>query len=190
MLVVMDGKYDYGHFFGPNGNLPDDVWSMRRFAVVERISKKPDHPYSSVVMFWDSENWHPWMAPRSTASTSCGRRSSTRGAGARITRNGPRSIMAWNRPRSRASRPPTTSISAPQFLPISEPAIRPRTSNRWARSSTSANSNSSIAESRRVRACDERALRTGDGRNHVRRSTVHRRQIFERQEITSRCAIL
>jgi hypothetical protein len=62
MLVVMDGKNDYGRFYGPNGNLPDDVWSIRRMAVVERISKRPDHPYSGVVMFWDSENWHPWMA--------------------------------------------------------------------------------------------------------------------------------
>lgn len=62
MLVVMDGKNDYGRFYGPNGNLPDDAWSIRRMAVIERISKRPDHPYSGVVMFWDSENWHPWMA--------------------------------------------------------------------------------------------------------------------------------
>jgi hypothetical protein len=62
MLVVMDGKNDYGRFYGPDGNLPDDVWSIRRTAVIERVSKRPGHPYSSVVMFWDSENWHPWMA--------------------------------------------------------------------------------------------------------------------------------
>jgi hypothetical protein len=62
MLCVMDGKYDYAHYYGPNGNLPDDVWSIRRLAVVERTAKKSNHPYSSVVMFWDAENWHPWMA--------------------------------------------------------------------------------------------------------------------------------
>jgi len=62
VLCVMDGKDDYPHYYGPNGNLPDDVWSIRKMAVVERTSKKPDHPYSSVLMFWDSENWHPWMA--------------------------------------------------------------------------------------------------------------------------------
>jgi hypothetical protein len=62
MLVVMDGKNDYGRYYGPNGDLPEDVWSIRRMAVVERISKRPNHPYSGVLMFWDSENWHPWMA--------------------------------------------------------------------------------------------------------------------------------
>jgi hypothetical protein len=62
MLCVMDGRSDYGHYYGPNGNLPDDNWSIRKMAVVERISKKSGHPYSGVVMFWDAQNWHPWMA--------------------------------------------------------------------------------------------------------------------------------
>ncbi|HZO80440.1 MAG TPA: DUF1329 domain-containing protein [Candidatus Binataceae bacterium] len=62
LLCVMDSKYDYPRFFGPNGDVPDDAWSMRRFAVVERTPKEPHHPYSSVVMFWDAEDWHPWMA--------------------------------------------------------------------------------------------------------------------------------
>jgi hypothetical protein len=62
LLCVMDSKYDYAHFYGPNGIVPDDAWSMRRFAVVERTPKEQHHPYSSVIMFWDSEDWHPWMA--------------------------------------------------------------------------------------------------------------------------------
>jgi Protein of unknown function (DUF1329) len=62
LLCVMDSKYDYPHYYGPNGIVPDDVWSMRRFAVVERTPKEPHHPYSSVLMFWDTEDWHPWMA--------------------------------------------------------------------------------------------------------------------------------
>ena len=62
LLCVMDSKYDYPHYFGPNGIVPDDVWSIRRFAVVERTPKEQHHPYSSVVMFWDTEDWHPWMA--------------------------------------------------------------------------------------------------------------------------------
>ena len=61
-LCVSDAKDDYTHLYGPNGSLPDDVWSIRRFAVIERISNEPRHPYSSVVMFWDAENWHPWQA--------------------------------------------------------------------------------------------------------------------------------
>jgi len=62
LLCVMDSKYDYPHYYGPNGLVPDDVWSVRRFAVVERTPKEPHHPYSSVMMFWDAEDWHPWMA--------------------------------------------------------------------------------------------------------------------------------
>ena len=62
LLCVMDSKYDYPRYYGPNGIVPDDVWSMRRFAVVERTPKEQHHPYSSVVMFWDAEDWHPWMA--------------------------------------------------------------------------------------------------------------------------------
>jgi hypothetical protein len=62
LLCVMDSKYDYAHYYGPNGLVPDDVWSVRRFAVVERTPKEPHHPYSSVMMFWDAEDWHPWMA--------------------------------------------------------------------------------------------------------------------------------
>ena len=62
LLCVMDSKYDYPRFFGTNGTVPNDVWSMRRFAVVERTPKEPHHPYSSVIMFWDAEDWHPWMA--------------------------------------------------------------------------------------------------------------------------------
>jgi len=61
LLCVLDSKYDAPHLYGPNGFVPDDVWSVRRFAVVERIPKEPRHPYSSVVMFWDAQNWHPWM---------------------------------------------------------------------------------------------------------------------------------
>jgi len=56
-LVVMDSKYDYTHLYGPNGIIPNDVWSLRRFVLIERKSKDPRHPYSSVVDFWDPENW-------------------------------------------------------------------------------------------------------------------------------------
>ncbi|MGD0075032.1 MAG: DUF1329 domain-containing protein [Candidatus Binataceae bacterium] len=61
MLAVLDSKYDSPHLYGPNGFVPNDAWSVRRFAVVERTPKEPHHPYSSAVMFWDAENWHPWM---------------------------------------------------------------------------------------------------------------------------------
>jgi hypothetical protein len=56
-LVVMDSQYDNSHLYGPNGFIPNDVWSVRRFAVVERKSKDSRHPYSSAVDFWDADNW-------------------------------------------------------------------------------------------------------------------------------------
>jgi hypothetical protein len=62
VLSVMDSRDDYAHLFGPNGEIPNDRWSVRRYAVVERTPVEAHHPYSSVVMFWDAENWHPWMA--------------------------------------------------------------------------------------------------------------------------------
>ena len=56
-LAVHDSKWDYQHTYGPNGLVANDVWSLRHFAVVERTPKRPNHPYSRVVMFWDSQNW-------------------------------------------------------------------------------------------------------------------------------------
>jgi hypothetical protein len=62
VLAVLDARDDYAHLFGPNGEIPNDRWSLRRFAVVERTPTETHHPYSSVVMFWDAENWYPWMS--------------------------------------------------------------------------------------------------------------------------------
>jgi hypothetical protein len=62
LLSVMDSSHDYIHLYGPNGELLDDVWSLRSFAVVERTPKRPGVPYCSVVMFWDAQNWQPWLA--------------------------------------------------------------------------------------------------------------------------------
>jgi hypothetical protein len=62
VLCILDSRTDYPHLYGPNGEIPDDAWSLRRFAVVERTPKIRNHPYSSVVMFWDAQNWLPWMS--------------------------------------------------------------------------------------------------------------------------------
>ena len=59
LLGVLDSKWEYAHFYGPNGVIPDDAWSVRRYAVVERKPKLANHPYSSVLVFWDAENWYP-----------------------------------------------------------------------------------------------------------------------------------
>ncbi|MGD0073983.1 MAG: DUF1329 domain-containing protein [Candidatus Binataceae bacterium] len=62
LLSVSDPKGDYPTFYGPNGQISNDQWSVRRFAVVERTPKAPNHPYSSVVMLWDAQNWTPAYA--------------------------------------------------------------------------------------------------------------------------------
>jgi hypothetical protein len=61
LVSVMDSAHTDTHTYGPNGNIPDDVWSLRRFAVVERTPKNPANPYGDVIMFWDAENWTPWL---------------------------------------------------------------------------------------------------------------------------------
>lgn len=61
VLAVQDSAHDYTYLYGPNGIIPNDVWSVRRFAVVERTPTLPRHPYSSVIMLWDAQNWDAWL---------------------------------------------------------------------------------------------------------------------------------
>ncbi len=59
-LAVQDSVHDYTYLYGPNGFIPNDTWTMRRFAVVERTPTFPQHPYKSVVEDWDSQNYDAW----------------------------------------------------------------------------------------------------------------------------------
>lgn len=56
-LAVMNSKYDNAHYFGPNGIIPNDRWTMRRYAVVERTPIRSGHPYSSAIELLDTQNW-------------------------------------------------------------------------------------------------------------------------------------
>jgi hypothetical protein len=58
VLCVLDPKDDYSHSYGPNGMVPDDVWSMRKMAVILRTPKDPRHPFSGVINFFDAEAWN------------------------------------------------------------------------------------------------------------------------------------
>jgi len=60
MLCVQDSAHTYSEFYGPNGVIPNDVWSVRKFAVVERFPTFPRHPYSAVLNTFDSQNWDSW----------------------------------------------------------------------------------------------------------------------------------
>lgn len=46
---------------GPDGWLNDDVWQVRRMAIVERTPKDPRHPYSSAIQVIDAETWETWL---------------------------------------------------------------------------------------------------------------------------------
>jgi len=57
-LVMMDQQSDYAHNYGNNGLIVNDAgWSLRKFAVIQRTPTLTRHPYSSVLNFWDAENW-------------------------------------------------------------------------------------------------------------------------------------
>ncbi len=60
-LALQDSEYEYSHLYGPNGIIPDDVWSLRKFAIVERTPKDPSSPYSAVIDSWDSQNWDTFL---------------------------------------------------------------------------------------------------------------------------------
>jgi hypothetical protein len=64
-LAIHDMRHPNTQLYGPTGLLVDDVWSLRKFAVVLRTPKDPRdprNPYSGVINFWDSENWDSWWA--------------------------------------------------------------------------------------------------------------------------------
>ncbi|HTY54268.1 MAG TPA: DUF1329 domain-containing protein [Candidatus Binataceae bacterium] len=60
VLAIHDMKQPNTHLYGPNGLLVDDVWSLRKYAVILRTPKDPRNPYSAVINFWDAENWDSW----------------------------------------------------------------------------------------------------------------------------------
>ena len=60
-LAVVDSVHAYTYLYGPNGIIPNDTWTMRRFAVMERTPLSERHPYKSVVEDWDSQNYDAWL---------------------------------------------------------------------------------------------------------------------------------
>lgn len=57
ILAVFSSKYDYAHYFGPYGTIPNDRWTLRRYAVIERTPKLARNPYATAIDFWDSQNY-------------------------------------------------------------------------------------------------------------------------------------
>ncbi len=60
-LALQDSEHEYTYLYGPNGIIPDDVWSMRNFAMVERTPVEARNPYSAVIDSWDSQNWDTFL---------------------------------------------------------------------------------------------------------------------------------
>ncbi|MBI2962934.1 MAG: DUF1329 domain-containing protein [Deltaproteobacteria bacterium] len=60
IVHVMNSKYLDSHYGGPNGIVPhNDRWELRNYAIVERTPRNPRHPYSAVVMLWDTQTFEP-----------------------------------------------------------------------------------------------------------------------------------
>lgn len=57
VLFISDPKYVYTHLYGPNGIIPDDDWTLRRVAILERTPRDPRHPYTSSILFCDPQNY-------------------------------------------------------------------------------------------------------------------------------------
>jgi hypothetical protein len=61
VLAVQDSQHEWTWMYGPNGIIPNDSWSLRHYYLVERIPTSERHPYSSVLMLWDTQNWDTWL---------------------------------------------------------------------------------------------------------------------------------
>ena len=62
VLTLQDQKETYLHVYGLNGLIVNDPgWTLRKFAIIERIPVSPRAPYSAVLNFWDAQNWDSWF---------------------------------------------------------------------------------------------------------------------------------
>jgi hypothetical protein len=60
VVHVLNSKYLDTHYGGPKGIVPvNDRWELRNYAIVERTPKNPRHPYSAVIMLWDTQTFEP-----------------------------------------------------------------------------------------------------------------------------------
>ena len=58
VLAVADSKGPTLAFFGPKSRVPDDVWQIRPTYAVEIVSTWDGHPYSSKILFVDTETYN------------------------------------------------------------------------------------------------------------------------------------
>jgi hypothetical protein len=63
LLAIHDSRYsgEGSRYTGPNGWLPDDIWQVRKFAIMERTPKDPRHPYKGCLESWEAQNWDAWL---------------------------------------------------------------------------------------------------------------------------------
>src|SRR5262249_19999603 len=57
VLHVMNSQHVYPHYYGPKSRVPHDRWELRKCVVIEQIPKDPNHPYSSKILFWDTQTY-------------------------------------------------------------------------------------------------------------------------------------
>ncbi len=62
ILSVMNSKYPYARYAGPNSRVPDDRWELREAIVVEGKPTLDGHPYGSRLLFLDAQNYQALAA--------------------------------------------------------------------------------------------------------------------------------
>ena len=57
ILHVMNTQYAYARYYGPNSRVPLGRWELRKTLVVELVPKRANHPYSSKILFLDTQTY-------------------------------------------------------------------------------------------------------------------------------------
>ena len=57
ILHVMNTQYAYARYYGPNSRVPLGRWELRKTLVVELVPNRTNHPYSSKILFLDTQTY-------------------------------------------------------------------------------------------------------------------------------------
>lgn len=57
IMTVMNSKYPYARYGGPNSRVPEDRWELREAIVIEGKPTLTGHPYGSRLLFLDVQNY-------------------------------------------------------------------------------------------------------------------------------------
>ena len=58
LLHVMNSRHAVARYSGPHSRVPHDRWELRPCFILEQIPKKPNYPYSSKLLFIDTQTYN------------------------------------------------------------------------------------------------------------------------------------